>query len=229
MSDKEISEYLWNNPVEFDPHTIRHGSHRAYAMIGRLIKGKKYIPFRMPVKNYYCPDPKSKYYEIDNKCDYDHLHSYSPIFKVKYLNELDKINLSDYTICQSGILALMEIKENDDLDIIISSKLRKESFQDQKGFLPLGNGTIQIFPEDTGKFLKFGAWNDDDLIRNYSIEIEGVNFLEPRFYFSRKKWDDRVILNKVITFFKQEKHLYMYPYNLISPALWGVEYIPNPS
>ena len=29
-------------------------------------------------------------------------------------------------------------------------------------------------------------YNDDDLIKNYTFEFEGFNFLEPRFYFSRK-------------------------------------------
>ena len=47
MSDDELEIFLKNNPVEFDNGFIRHSYHRACAMIGRLINGKKYIPFYM--------------------------------------------------------------------------------------------------------------------------------------------------------------------------------------
>ena len=50
MTDEEILEFNKKNPVEFDNGFIKHSYHRAYAMIGRLIKGKKYIPFYM-IKN----------------------------------------------------------------------------------------------------------------------------------------------------------------------------------
>ena len=43
-----------------------------------------------------------------------------------------------------------------------------------------------------GKFRIFDAQGDDDLIKNYSFKVNGYNFLEPRFYFSRKnKHTDR--------------------------------------
>jgi hypothetical protein len=45
MSDKEIETYLRENPVEFDKGHIAHSYHRACAMVGRLIRGEKYIPF----------------------------------------------------------------------------------------------------------------------------------------------------------------------------------------
>ena len=45
ISDEEIEIYLRENPVEFDKGHIHSSYHRACAMVGRLIKGQKYIPF----------------------------------------------------------------------------------------------------------------------------------------------------------------------------------------
>lgn len=45
MSDKEIVEFMKNNPIEISNNSIVSGKHRSFAMIGRLIEGKKYIPF----------------------------------------------------------------------------------------------------------------------------------------------------------------------------------------
>ena len=45
MGDEEIETYLRENPVEFDKGHIAHSYHRACAMVGRLIRGEKYIPF----------------------------------------------------------------------------------------------------------------------------------------------------------------------------------------
>ena len=45
MKDNEIKTTLEKNPVSFDVNFIKHSTHRAYAMIGRLINDKPYIPF----------------------------------------------------------------------------------------------------------------------------------------------------------------------------------------
>ena len=45
---------------------------------------------------------------------------------------------------------------------------------------------VEIFESNKPKFNIFGAHGDDDLIMNYSFQVGGYNFLEPRFYFSRK-------------------------------------------
>ena len=59
MSDEEIEQFLKNNPVEFDNGFVRHNYHRACAMIGRLIKGKPYIPFYMKTSQIY-NEPRKK-------------------------------------------------------------------------------------------------------------------------------------------------------------------------
>ena len=53
--------------------------------------------------------------------------NYNVTALVNHLHHLDDLGIptDHYTICQSGILALMGIRMNDDIDIVISSELRK--------------------------------------------------------------------------------------------------------
>jgi len=44
MKDKEIKEYLEENPMPLEAYRVAHGTHRAYAMIGHLVSGRPYLP-----------------------------------------------------------------------------------------------------------------------------------------------------------------------------------------
>ncbi len=207
MADEEIYNFNKNNPVEFDGDTIRHGTHRVYAMIGRLIRGEKYIPF-------YISKDRFLY----------------PTYKINYLNELDKLQIpkSEYTICQSSLLAVMGIRDNDDLDIVISSRLREYSLDGQASNLKI-HPNIEVFEKNHDKFRVFGCNGDDDLISNYSINIGDYNFSEPRFYFSRiwpeneRKVRDQEMIKQ---FFKDEKHK-EFPFFEISIEKWGLDLLPR--
>ena len=48
MKDKEIKNFLKNNPIIINENAIGSGRHRVCAMIGRLIEGYDYIPFYYP-------------------------------------------------------------------------------------------------------------------------------------------------------------------------------------
>lgn len=211
MSDNEIEIFLQNNPVEFDNGFIRHSYHRACAMIGRLIKGKPYIPFYMKTTQIY-----------DEARKKDGLHRIKPLTnKIKLLSVLDNMGIdrNEYCICQSGILNVMGIRDNDDLDLIISSKLRNQNINFPPG--------IDVFSKDRKKFDYFGASGDDDILQNYCTIIGGYKFLEPRFYFARK------FINKssrdisdwegIDSFFKQGKHK-GYPFNF-EFYKWGLPYM----
>ena len=218
MSDDEVVNMLKNNPVGFQNGFIKHGYHRAVAMIGRLINNKSYIPFYMK---------KSQIFDEPTK--YDNVHRlHHPTKLIKGLSDLDNMGISreDYTLTQSSILTTMGIRLNDDLDIIISSRLRNE--------LNRGNGNfklsniVDVFPKDYGKFRVFDCKNDDDAINNYSIKIGNYNFLEPRFYFSRKHRDkqqrDIHDWNGINTFFELKMNKF-YPFNHITSEQFGVEYL----
>jgi len=45
MSDHEINLFLKRTPIEISEGACIKGKHRIFAMIGRLVEGKKYIPF----------------------------------------------------------------------------------------------------------------------------------------------------------------------------------------
>ena len=220
MTDKEIELFLKHNPVEFDNGFIRHNYHRACAMIGRLIKGKPYIPFYMKTSQIYAEPRKH-----DNK------HRVKPLTSNIYgIKEVLKLGIpaSEFTITQSGILALMGIRTNGDIDIIISSKIRREMFNNNINFIRLP-GSIEIFEPNRGKFLNVAGKDDDDLITNHSMVVDGVRFLHPKFYFSRKRKDretDKQDWYDICRFFQLEKFK-GYPYNTISLEQWGYEYIKD--
>ncbi len=211
MTDKEIEQYLQSTPVEFDNGFIKHSYHRAYAMIGRLVRGEKYIPFYMETEKIYNTPTK-----LDN------IHRIKPLTnKISKLKQLDDLGIprSEYCLAQSSILSVMGIRDNDDLDIIISSNLRKQNIQ-----FPAG---IEVFPENYNKFNYFGAKGDDDILQNYCITIDGYKFLEPRFYFARKNLNkterDVQDWNKIKQFFDNESYL-GYPFNF-DFYKWGLPFV----
>ena len=208
MSDKEIEQFLKKVPIEFHNGFVKHSYHRACSMIGRLINGKSYIPFYMETNQIY-----------KNPTKHDGIHRVKPLTsKIKLLNQLNQLGIDkdDYCLTQSSILSVMGIRDNDDLDIIISSKLRNQNIKFPQG--------IEVFPKDTSKFKYFGAKGDDDILSNYYIEIDGYKFLEPRFYFTRKNINEspRDINDweKIYEFFKKECHL-GYPFNF-DFYKWGI-------
>tara|TARA_X000001382_G_C3110427_1_gene159708 strand:- start:275 stop:790 length:516 start_codon:yes stop_codon:yes gene_type:complete len=151
-----------------------------------------------------------------------------PLFnRIKCLKLVDELKIprGEFTICQSGILALMGIRENDDLDIIISSEARKQLFNDNQQFMRF-NG-VEIFETNKSKFMYFDAQGDDDLIDNYSFQVDGYNFLEPRFYFSRKNKKtekDFKDWNGIREFFERENHK-GYPFNKLSDEQLGKQFV----
>jgi len=169
MTDEEIRVALVDDPVNFFGGFLKHGYHRAVAMIGRLINGKSYIPFYMPAREVFKGN-------VEN-----------PLRYINYLEMMDIMGFpkEEYAICNSAILAVMGVdarkNKNGDLDLVFSSKLRKQ-IEDENIELPK---EIHPFGKDSGKFRFFGCEDDDDLVYNYSVNIGGYNFAEPRFYFSR--------------------------------------------
>ena len=213
MNDDEIKSFLKNHPVEFDNGYIRHSWHRAMSMIGRLLNGKSYIPFYMKESQIY-----------DNPRERDNIHRVRPL--IENIKNLNKVNIpvDEFTITQSGILTLMGIRQNDDVDIVISSDAREQLFNNEEKFIRLDK--VEIFQKNHGKFRIFDAQGDDDLIKNYSFKVGGYNFLEPRFYFSRKNkkterdlkdWDG------IKKFFQMESHK-GFPFNNLDSEQMGEKY-----
>lgn len=214
INDRELELFLKQNPVEFDNGFIRHSYHRACAMVGRLASGKSYLPFYMERGQIY-----------DNPRKHDGKHRVKPL--INNLKGISNVSIpsGEFTICQSGILALMGIRQNDDIDIIISSEARNQLFGGNNNFMR--ERGAEIFEPNRGKFKIFNAQGDDDLIENYSFTIDGYRFLEPRFYFSRKNRHtdrDKSDWDGMRKFFEMGSHK-GYPFNQLSEEQWGVEYL----
>ena len=119
----------------------------------------------------------------------------------------------------------MGIRQNDDIDIIISSEARNQLFGGNNNFMR--ERGVEIFEPNRGKFRIFDAQGDDDLIENYSFTVNGYKFLEPRFYFSRKNKHtdrDKSDWEGMRKFFEMGNHK-GYPFNQLSEEQWGVEYL----
>lgn len=52
MDEFEIKEFLDKNPIEITNNCITSGKHRAFAMIGRLVRDKEYISFSAKINNF---------------------------------------------------------------------------------------------------------------------------------------------------------------------------------
>jgi hypothetical protein len=183
-------------------------------MIGRLVNGKKYIPFYMETDKIY-----------DKRREQDGRHRILPL--INNIKDLNKVTIpkEEFTITQSGILAIMGIRQNDDVDIVISSNVREQLFNNKNEFIRQDN--IEIFQKNNGKFRIFDAQGDDDLIKNYSFKVNGYNFLEPRFYFSRKNKHtdrDKSDWDGIKKFFEKENYK-GYPFNQLTLEQLGIEYI----
>ena len=213
-TDEELEIFLRNNPVDFDNGFIKHSYHRACAMVGRLLKGKSYIPFYMREEKIYNVPSKN-----DNK-----IRTSNPLLNLRNLHQLGGFSKDDYCLTQSSILALMGIRRNDDLDIIISSKLRADT-NIGNDYCKIGN--VEIFSPNYDKFMINGVQNDDDLIDNYTFQFEGYRFLEPRFYFSRKNKNidkDKSDWDGIRKFFELANNK-GYPFDSLTDEQWGIQYL----
>lgn len=117
----------------------------------------------------------------------------------------------EYTICKSAILALMGIRDNEDLDILTENEAT--------------NGNVEsIHPNDYGI----------DNIEDSSFKVDGYNFLHPKYYFRYKKvppqgdqndWErDISDWEGIVKFFEMGKHN-QYPFNQLTEEELGVEYL----
>ena len=166
---------------------------------------------------------EDKIYNVPWKND-NKIRFSNPILNLSNLNLLNNFNKNDYCLTQSSILALMGIRKNNDIDIIINSKLRNQL---KIGSQYVKKGNVEIFSANYDKFMINGVKNDDDLIENYTFSFEGYRFLEPRFYFSRKNKHtdrDKSDWDGIRTFFQMRNYM-GYPFNKLSLEQWGIEYI----
>ena len=116
------------------------------------------------------------------------------IERIRHMEGLQSAQLpaDGFAVVHSAWLTLMGMRRNGDLDLIMTSGLRAERFGDPDPKRHFGlpgphERRIRIQPMNSpyGEF--YGARGIDDVIRNHCVEIDGMRFVEPRFYFAFKK------------------------------------------
>jgi|TARA_B100002049_G_scaffold233240_1_gene213567 hypothetical protein len=149
-------------------------------------------------------------------------------YKIKHLDKLLKLGIpkDKFTLIQSALFPVMNIRQNGDLDFILESSLvpiYKERILKIKGL------NIKI---NNDNYKQFGCTGDDDLIKNHSMEINGLRFCHFKFYnrilrnrsYKVRKEKKRKYgfcdYEKIKYFFETKKHL-QYPFTNIPISTWG--------
>lgn len=112
---------------------------------------------------------------------------------MKYLEELDDLNLpkDEYVIAGSGLLAIKGLRENNDIDIFVTSKLwgelsKNHNIEKNKNKVRrISIGNIEIFNvEEQRRLIEEGS---PVQFITMSETIEGYPFLSKEMFFTYKK------------------------------------------
>ena len=125
------------------------------------------------------------------------------LHQVKLLKHMLDKNLptKEFAVVHSAWLALMGLRKNGDLDLLISTKLREQLFQKTSDINTQGlpgpySNRIRFHPSDSIYGTMYGAKCIDDVIENYTVSVHGVKFIQPRFYFMYKSKRLDVLLRR---------------------------------
>lgn len=136
------------------------------------------------------------------------------INKIKYINHLIKSNLptNEYIIVNSAWLALLGIRTNGDLDLIISQSLWKKHFNKKdinKSFGLPGEheNRIRVHAQNGPYTCLDKKITNDELVYKHSIKIDGYRLIEPRLYFEYKRLRFNKIKSKyfLLPWFRRNK------------------------
>ena len=116
------------------------------------------------------------------------------INQVKHIQGLfdENLPLGEYVIINSIWLTLMGLRTNGDLDLLLSSKLWKERFSDKPKSLSFGipgpfERRLRVHSIDSGPYGKLvGVKDNDDVVYNHRIILEGLPLVKPSLYFQYK-------------------------------------------
>ena len=112
---------------------------------------------------------------------------------MKYLEEIDDLNLpkDEYVIAGSGLLAIKGLRENNDIDIFVTSKLwgelsKNHNIEKNKNKVRrISIGNIEIFNvEEQRRLIEEGS---PVQFITMSETIEGYPFLSKEMFFTYKK------------------------------------------
>lgn len=114
---------------------------------------------------------------------------------VLYLKEFlaAKLPVEEYVIVNSIWLAIMGIRPNGDLDLLLSSQAWRKFFPEKQTNMSFGvpgpfEKRIRVHSLTSGPYTLYelGLKDNDDAVYNHRVIIENIPIIEPRFYFRYK-------------------------------------------
>lgn len=116
------------------------------------------------------------------------------INQVKHLQGLYDANLpvNEFVIINSIWLSLMGLRQNGDLDLLLSSKIWNQRFSDKPKNISFGipgpyERRLRVHSIETGPYGKLvGVRDNDDVVYNHRILVEGLPLVKPSLYFRYK-------------------------------------------
>lgn len=146
------------------------------------------------------------------------------IEKIKFIQSLKDADLpkDQFAIINSSWLALFDIRQNGDLDLIIKEELWDTRFPDRSKNLSFGlpgqnENRIRIHG-NTSWYYTLGKGSVENLIDNETVEVEGIRFIKPKVYIRYKKDRTEEFQKKLkeLSFFRREilKDRFFCPYGI---------------
>jgi len=116
------------------------------------------------------------------------------IDQVKHIQGLFDANLplDEFVIINSIWLTLMGLRKNGDLDLLLSSNLWNQRFSDKPKGLSFGipgpfEKRLRVHSLDSGPYGRLaGVKDNDDVVYNHRIMLEGLPLVKPSLYFRYK-------------------------------------------
>jgi len=116
------------------------------------------------------------------------------IDQVKHIQGLFDANLplGEFVIINSIWLTLMGLRKNGDLDLLLSSNLWNQRFSDKPKDLSFGipgpfEKRLRVHSLDSGPYGRLeGVKDNDDVVYNHRIMVEGLPLVKPSLYFRYK-------------------------------------------
>ena len=116
------------------------------------------------------------------------------IDQVKHIQGLFDANLplDEFVIINSIWLTLMGLRKNGDLDLLLSSNLWNQRFSDKPKGLSFGipgpfEKRLRVHSLDSGPYGRLaGVKDNDDVVYNHRIMVEGLPLVRPSLYFRYK-------------------------------------------
>jgi hypothetical protein len=139
------------------------------------------------------------------------------IEKVKYIKILDRLRLprEDYLLTGGAWLAIMDIRDNGDLDIIASSKLYEIYNDHFNGLNSKWKRRVRNHFDKSQvrarKVASISGFSVEEIVKKHYVEVDGYRFLKfdifKRYKKSRKRPKDRKDLKSIASFFAKSRHL----------------------